>query len=399
MQRELEKILKINLVVLLHFLPSFISLNSYSYALEVDNAPKTNYLKNIPKDNFYILGPGDQLFLRVSEEARELDSSFIINGEGVAYLKRLRNIYIEGLTIKELTKLLNEEYSKYVINPKVEIRIEKFRPISVYIDGEVESPGQYIINGAFTLGNNYLSADKIRRKNNNAIFPEDEFLYTEEKEELNFNSKQNDVAVVFPTLIDVIRQSRGITANANLREIIVTRKNNLTNGGGRIKTKINLLKVLNLEDQSQNIRILDGDTIFIPKGDNPSSLDIAKAIKSNLNPSFINIYIGGRVELPGKYQINKSSTLNDAIDISGGPKILKGATRLIRYDNDGTVDKRNFRYRRNAKRGSYYNPYLKNGDIIYVGKSAFNVASEVLNEVTSPLQSMVSIYGIYKVFD
>ena len=89
MQRELEKILKINLVVLLHFLPSFISLNSYSYALEVDNAPKTNYLKNIPKDNFYILGPGDQLFLRVSEEARELDSSFIINGEGVAYLKRL----------------------------------------------------------------------------------------------------------------------------------------------------------------------------------------------------------------------------------------------------------------------------------------------------------------------
>ena len=56
---------------------------------------------------------------------------------------------MEGLTIKELTKLLNEEYGKYVINPKVEIRIEKYRPIPFYIDGEVESPGQYIINGHF----------------------------------------------------------------------------------------------------------------------------------------------------------------------------------------------------------------------------------------------------------
>ena len=125
MQRDLEKILKIKFGILLQFLPSFVSLNITFYALEVDNSPKAvNYLKNIPKDNFYILGPGDQLFLRVSEEARELDSSFIINGQGVAYLKRLRNIYMEGLTIKELTKLLNEEYGKYVINPKVEIRIE-----------------------------------------------------------------------------------------------------------------------------------------------------------------------------------------------------------------------------------------------------------------------------------
>ena len=329
MQGDLEKILKINLVVLLQFLPCFVSLNNYSYALEVDNAPKADYLKNIPKNNFYILGPGDQLFLRVSEEAKELDSSFVINGEGVAYLKRLRNIYMEGLTIKELTKLLNEEYGKYVINPKVEIRIEKYRPISIYIDGEVESPGQYIINGAFSLGNNYLSSDEIRRKNNNAIFPKDEFLYKEENESLILNPPPNSTAIVFPTLIDAIRQSRGITANANLKEIIVTRKNNLTDGGGRIKTKINLLKVLNLEDQSQNIRILDGDTIFIPKGDNPSSLDIAKAIKSNLNPSFINIYVGGRVEIPGKYQINKSSTLNDAIDISGGLKYLKEQQGLL----------------------------------------------------------------------
>ena len=130
-----------------------------------------------------------------------------------------------------------------------------------------------------------------------------------------------------------------------------------------------------------------------------SRIEIAKAIKSNINPSTINVYVGGRVELPGKYQVGRTSTLNDAIAVSGGTKVLKGSTRLIRYNNDGSVEKRKFRYNKRAKSGSEKNPFLKNGDIIFVGKSGFNIATEVLNEATSPLQSLVSVYGIYKVFD
>ena len=98
MQRDLEKILKINFIFLLHLLPSFVSLN-YSYALEVDNAPRQIILKKFQKIIF-ILEPVIGYLLRVSEEARELDSNFVINGEGVAYLKGLRNIYMEGLTMR-----------------------------------------------------------------------------------------------------------------------------------------------------------------------------------------------------------------------------------------------------------------------------------------------------------
>ena len=81
----------------------------------------------------------------------------------------------------------------------------------------------------------------------------------------------------------------------------------------------------------------------------------------------------------------------------GGTKVLKGPARFIRYLNDGTIDKRKFSLNKRAKRGSYKNPYLSDGDIIYVGRSAVNVAAEVINEITEPFQGIVSSIGLYQV--
>ncbi len=395
MKIKLNKFISLKLIILIQILATSIFSLTYTFASEEKTKPTIDYLKKNPKNNFYILGPGDQISLKVGENTNKINSIFVINGQGIANLKRLNDIYIEGLTLKELKILLDEEYSKYVIEPNVKLEVLRYRPISVYIDGEVEEPGQYNIDGAFTLAKKYLNEKDQNRlenedfKRNRAIYSPADFI----------DDTSRQMPIIFPTLIDLIRESNGITPNANLKEIRVTRKNNISEGGGRITTNINLLAVLNLKDLSQNIRILDGDTIYIPKSNNPSSLDIAKAIKSNINPSTINVYIGGRVELPGKYAISRISTLNDALEVSGGTKVLKGSTRLIRYNNDGSVDKRKFRYKKNAKRGSFRNPYLKNGDIVFIGKSGFNIASEIINEVTSPLQGLVSIYGIYKVFD
>ena len=93
------------------------------------NKPSNEYIKNIPKNNFYILGPGDVLNLKVSEDSLAFNQSFSIDGEGTSYLKRLKKVYLEGLTIGELTEILNKEYSKFVIDPQVEIEILRYRPI------------------------------------------------------------------------------------------------------------------------------------------------------------------------------------------------------------------------------------------------------------------------------
>ena len=153
---------------------------------------------------------------------------------------------------------------------------------------------------------------------------------------------------------------------------------------------------MNTGDNSQNIRIYDSDIIRIPKLKNPNKVLLREAILSNLNPRFINVYIAGRVNFPGNKTLSRVSVLSDAIMISGGTKVLKGPLTYISLKNDGTIEKRKFKYNQNAKRGSYKNPKLHNGDIVIVGNSVLSNTSEVISEITSPFSGIVSVYGLYK---
>lgn len=377
----------------------FLSTNYKIFAKDYNQEINAGYLRKIPED-FYLLGPGDLLYLSVSEDAFELNQVLSINGEGQTNLKRLKTIYVEGLTVNELTKLLNQEYSKYVKEPDVELKVIGYRAISIYVDGEVENPGVHILPGATNTRVGFLNIDN---KNQAAyqnqvqnLVPNNNLGFTNSSE----LALSNDTEVAyFPTLIDALRKSGGFMMNANLEEIKITRNNSLTNGGGRISTSINLLEILDLKDVSKNIRLYDGDTILVEKNEEPIISQISKALKSNINPKYINVFVSGRVANPGTIKINKISTLNDAIALSGGAKILKGPVRFLRYKNDGTIDKRKISLRENAKDGSFNNPFLKEGDIIYVGKSAFNVSSEIISEITSPFQGLITTIGIYRFFN
>ena len=50
----------------------------------------------------------------------------------------------------------------------------------------------------------------------------------------------------------------------------------------------------------------------------------------------------GRVKNKGFIKISKLSDLNEALSISGGAKIVRGKINFIRYNGDGTIDKRRF---------------------------------------------------------
>ena len=75
---------------------------------------------------------------------------------------------------------------------------------------------------------------------------------------------------------------------------------------------------------------------------------------------------------------------------------MRGPVTFIRFNSDGLVEKRQFKYNPRAKRGNYNNPYLRNGDIIRVGDNLLTKTSEVLNEFTTPL---LGIYGTYKILE
>ena len=147
-----------------------VQLYKPKITLATENINKTlpEYIRKIPDQSFYILGPVDVLSLRVKEEKTpELNSTVTIDGEGIANLKRLERIYAPGLTIGELINILNKEYSIYLKESDVEILVFKYRPAKILTDREVEQPGLFVLQGSaspLTEDNNNNSVERKKKK-------------------------------------------------------------------------------------------------------------------------------------------------------------------------------------------------------------------------------------------
>ncbi len=381
------KLIYLNIFLLVQLINTFFVNTKPSFA-EEEFIPKIEVNRKLSreKNNFYILGPGDVIQIIVLREINEFTNNPVLNdlnrivtidNAGYVNLSRLDRFYVQGLTLKELKNTLNKEYEKYIKQPRVEIFLKQYRPVEVFVDGAVETPGLHVVSKG--------------EKNINTSF---ENLSSEEN---SIVLNRNQDFLYFPTIFDAIKLSGGVTPYADLTNVEVTRIDSLSNGGGRIKANLNLIDAIELKDTSQNIKLMDGDTIFIPKSDKIVLSQLTKAKKANFNPKFIKVFVGGRVKMAGTKKVNKMSVLNDAIYIAGGAKYIKGPVRFLRYKSDGTTEKRVFKYQKNAKRGDYFNPYLKDGDIIFVGDSVVNITSDVVGEITAPLKGIFAPYLFYKV--
>ena len=82
--------------------------------------------------------------------------------------------------------------------------------------------------------------------------------------------------------------------------------------------------------------------------------------------------------------------------MSGGVKVLPGKIKIVRIKNNGTFEVFKTRYDNKALRGSKSNPYLANGDMVFVDKSFVNNTSEIISQVTSPFTGIFSVYGLIK---
>ena len=68
---------------------------------------------------------------------------------------------------------------------------------------------------------------------------------------------------------------------------------------------------------------------------------------------------------------------------------------FLRFERNGKLTKRKFRFKPNSNLDSYQNPILISGDIIRVNESILGFATGVLNEISPPI---TNTYGLYKIF-
>lgn len=349
---------------------------------------------------------------------------YSINNEGELMLPLLKETYVRGLTTNEISNLLSKKYlNSENISSEVEIRIANFKPQRILVTGEVRNPGIYKFSGYSSgeffavenieddtfqkgeLGND--TEDSISKEIDGDNMTKGQVNRTESNASLNQISQNNNTrqsfqikrpSENFTTISNAIKRAGGITSKTDLTRIEITRDIPIGKGGGKQRAVVDFTSFLNESDPTNDIRLFDGDRIFLPKLATASSDIIPKSILSGLSPRFITVDIFGRVENPGTVRLPLESALSDAINVTGPIRPLSGKIVLIRYNKDGTILNKNISYSARAKKGSKRNPFVEQGDLITVKNSLLGKSTGIIREFTAPFIGIYSTKEIIESF-
>ena len=375
---------------------------SNDQTISISNSSQTTAAQRNPShtQSTYMLGPGDSVVVELMD-IPEYSGVFPIGPDGTLYLPRLRSITVEGLTIEELRKLLKQKFSQYIRDPQVFVSPVTYRPIRVYVGGEVQRPGYYYLSDEQGVvqpqqAKSALQANSInlstgltgnsRRKRSNSI----EFV------DPKIGGLRIESGMRLPTVFDALRTAGGVTPFSKLNEVYVTRKRSISNGGGKVRAKLNFLELITEGNETQNIRLFDGDTVVVSRSPVELREQIIKAGQTNLSPDFLQVFVTGRVRDPGTKVLPQGASLDQAIAAAGGQKLLRGQVEFIRFNRDGSTDKRKFFIGGTNPAGSYKNPILMAGDVVRINDSPLTATVSVLSEITSPALGIYSVYSLFK---
>ncbi len=384
-KKNLFKILRHSLF-LISFVNAFnISLIKGSEEALTPHNTNSDFQNTFSKNEFYILDSGDELFIEFSG----LDiftNNYLIDRDGYITLPEIQSVFVRGLTLSELKQILIKEYEKTIIKPEIFITQIRFRPVKIFISGEVNRPGLYTLEQP-----DEKSVSQVSRQFNipSAVISG-----------LSFNQSKSDnpriEGIVTQKLFDALKLGKGITNYADLSKVIIIRNTPRSMGNGKIKTTVNVLEMIIKGDQSGNIEIFDGDSIIVPKSQKIIKDQLLQVNRSNLTPDSLDVFINGNVRIPGRITLKQNSSLIEAILAVGGQNSFIGNIEFIRFDNFGKRNKTVIRYDLDAIKGSRNNPILLDGDIIIVRKNLVGKTTSAIKEFGSPI---ISSYGLYKIFE
>ncbi len=349
--------------------PLFLPLKTLSNSIDQN---EFLYSKN------YVMGIGDGIKIDF-EGIPFYTNVYQVQTDGYLNLPELGLILAKGKTLEELQNSLLDQYSEFIVNPKIDLSVYNYRPITVTVNGEVNRPGLYKLN--------YEESPSIQNQPLNLI---------------NDNSSKSSRSIIQnkiqtpPKLFNLIQASDGLTPNANISQIEIIRRNPEIKGGGKLIAKVDLVSLLREGDQKQNINLLDGDHIFVPKSEKLILNQLINISRSNLSQDQIEVFVNGNVSSKGRLLIKQGLSLHEAIAAAGGENNLTGNIEFIRLSNNGKTNKRIISFKKSAKKGSMDNPILLAGDIIYVRRNIVGKFGSIITDYTSPL---INAYGIYKIFE
>jgi polysaccharide export outer membrane protein len=110
----------------------------------------------------YLLYPGDQLEVAVWRNP-DVSRTVIVRPDGLISLPLLQDVQAAGLTPRELAQSITKLYSPRLLNPEVTVLPMQTRQPTVYVLGDVKTPGGFPVRNAVTAAQALALAGGVLR--------------------------------------------------------------------------------------------------------------------------------------------------------------------------------------------------------------------------------------------
>ncbi|MCR4301078.1 MAG: SLBB domain-containing protein, partial [Sulfuricaulis sp.] len=114
----------------------------------------------IPVD--YIVGPGDTVLVQLFGK-ENAEHELAITRDGEILFPGIGPISVAGLTFAQLERQVQNRVKKQLIGMKASVTLGRLRSIRVFILGDAERPGSYIVSGLSTLTNALFTSGGVKR--------------------------------------------------------------------------------------------------------------------------------------------------------------------------------------------------------------------------------------------
>ena len=195
-----------------------------------------------------------------------------------------------------------------------------------------------------------------------------------------------------PTVTRAIQIAGGIKPQADIRKIEIRRS---TSTGEKKIIEVNLWKLLQEGNPSQDPVLQEGDTIFVATATEIDPAEAAQIATASFSPDTINVNVVGEAKNTGVVKLPPNAPLNQALLAAGGfnKRANRGSVQLIRLNHNGTVVRRKISVDLGEGINEQNNPALRNNDVIIVGRSFFTGITDNVTTLLGPLEAILRVFA------
>ena len=107
-------------------------------------------LSRTPVADDYVVGPGDQLIVRVWGAA-SVEAPVTVDRRGEVAFPKFGNLSLAGVKAGQLDAVVHQYFSKFFKGIQVSVAVSRLRKITVYAVGQARQPGSYALSSQSTL--------------------------------------------------------------------------------------------------------------------------------------------------------------------------------------------------------------------------------------------------------